>query len=63
MTLEEKIAQYEPKSWALYCNNNFIETFPSHKAAKRALHNKCMEMQKYPYDYADEYYTIKPHKL
>ena len=40
MTEQEKIAQYKPKSWALYCNNNFIESFPSHKAAKRALHKK-----------------------
>lgn len=62
MTQEEKKIRYSPKPWALYCNNSFITSFPSHNAAKRALHKKCEDMKRYPYDYADEYYTIKPYK-
>lgn len=62
MTQEEKKEQFKPKEWALYNNEEFITSFPSHKAAKLALHNKCKEMKKYPYDYADDYYTIKPYK-
>lgn len=62
MTQEEKQERYGPKPWALYCNNEFVMSFDSHKAAKLALHKKCEEMKKYPYDYADEYYTIKPYK-
>jgi hypothetical protein len=62
MSKEEKQKQFEPKEWALYNNGEFITSFPSHKAAKLALHKKCEEMKKYPYDYADDYYTIKPYK-
>lgn len=62
MTNEEKITQYLPKPYALYCNGEFVESFPSHKAAKLALHRKCELMKKYPYDYADDYYTIKTYK-
>lgn len=61
MTQEEKDIKYRPKRWAMYNNDNFITTFPSHNAAKRALHKKCVEMKKYPYDYADDYYSIKPY--
>lgn len=61
MTQEEKKILYRPKPWALYCNGNFVMSYSSHNAAKRALHHKCVEMKKYPYDYADEYYTIKPY--
>ena len=61
MTITEKKLLYQPKPWALYCNNTFVDSYPSHNAAKRALHRKCMDMKKYPYDYADEYYTIKPY--
>lgn len=61
MTNEEKQLLYEPKWFALYCNNEFISAYPSHKSAKAALHRKCEEMKKYPYDYADEYYAIKPY--
>lgn len=63
MTKEEKDIKYRPKCWAMYNNGNFITTFPSHNAAKRALHEKCVEMKKYPYDYADDYYSIKPYNL
>ena len=62
MTLQEKELLYSPKPWALYCNGSFVCSYSSHNAAKRALHRKCEEMKKYPYDYADEYYTIKPYK-
>ena len=62
MTQQEKEILYKPKLWALYCNGYFIDYFLSHKAAKRALHYKCMQMKKYPYDYVDEYYTIKPYE-
>ena len=61
MTQEEKRTLYEPKPWALYCNDEFVCSFPSHNEAKRVLHRKCEEMKKYPYDYADEYYSIKPY--
>ena len=63
MTQEEKKRLYHPKPWALYCNGNFVMSYFSHNAAKRALHYKCENMKKYPYDYADEYYTIKPYNV
>lgn len=58
----EKKALYCPKPWALYCNGEFVWSYPSHAEAKRALHRKCELMKKYPYDYADDYYTIQPYK-
>lgn len=61
MKFNEKKALYCPKPWALYCNGEFVWPYPSHAEAKRALHRKCEEMKKYPYDYADDYYTIKPY--
>ena len=61
-TNNKKEKLYEPKPWAMYCNGVFVESFPSHNAAKLALHKKCEEMKRYPYDYADEYYTIKPYR-
>lgn len=63
MTQEEKKLLFRPKPWALHCNNVFVDSFPSHAAAKRALHLKCVEMKRYPYDYVDEFYTIKPYKV
>jgi len=63
MTLEEKKRMSRPKPWALYCNGIFVISYPSHNAAKRALHYKCEDMKKYPYDYADEYYTIEPYNV
>ena len=51
----------KPKRWALYCNNEFVCSYSSHKSAKAALHRKCEDMKKYPYDYDDEFYTIKPY--
>ena len=62
MTQEEKKEQFKPKKWALYNNEEFITSFCSHKAAKLALHKKCEMMKKYPYDYVDDYYTIKPYQ-
>ena len=62
MTQKEKQELYKPKPWALYDNDEFLESFESHKAAKRALHYKCEVAKKYPYDYADDYYTIKPYE-
>ena len=59
--MTDKETLYRPKRWALYCNDEFVTSFPSHNAAKRELHYKCEEMKKYPYDYEDEYYTIKPY--
>lgn len=61
MTITEKKLLCQPKPWALYCNNTFVDSYPSHNAAKRALHRKCIDMKNNPYDYADEYYTIKPY--
>lgn len=63
MTQEEKQLLYKPKQWALYCNGEFITSYHSKNAAKRALHRKCEDAERYPYDYADEYYTIKPYKI
>ena len=63
MTKEEKKSLFRPKPWALYCNGIFVTSYPSHNAAKRVLHYKCEDMIKYPYDYADEYYTIKPYNI
>jgi hypothetical protein len=62
MTQEEKQEQFKPKKCALYINDEFIASFDSHKAAKLALHKKSKMMKKYPYDYADDYYTIKPYQ-
>lgn len=62
MTREEKEEQFKPKKWAMYNNGVFVTTFRSHTEAKKALHRKCEEMKKYPYDYADDYYTIKPYQ-
>lgn len=61
MTQEEKQLLYKPKRWALYRNNEFISSYPSHNSAKAALHRRCELMKKYPYDYEGEYYTIKPY--
>ncbi len=62
MTKEEKEQLYKPKRWALYCNDEFVMSYESRNAAKRALHYRCEEAKKYPYDCADEYYMIKPYK-
>lgn len=62
MTKEEKIEQFKPKRWALYNNGEFVTSFLSHTAAKKALHNRCELMKKYPYDYSDDYFTIKPYE-
>ena len=62
MTQEEKEMQFKQKKWAMYNNGVFVTVFDSHTKAKKALHNKCEEMKKYPYDYADDYYTIKPYQ-
>lgn len=59
---KEKQLLYKPKQWALYCNNEFISSYSSKNSAKAALHKKCEEMKKYPYDYDKEYYTIKPYQ-
>lgn len=61
MTREEKKELYKPKRGAMYRNGEFVRSYLSHKAAKRALHHQCELMEKYPYDYFDEYYTIKPY--
>ena len=61
MRKEEKRKRYAPKPWALYRNGEFVWSYDSHNAAKRALHEKCVLAKKYPYDYADEYYTIRPY--
>jgi hypothetical protein len=62
-TKEEKQQLYKPKQWGLYCNDEFVSSYPSHNAAKAALHRKCEDMKKYPYDYDGEHYNIKPLKI
>ena len=61
MIQKEKQLLYKPKWWALYCNNEFISAYQSHKSAKAALHRKCEEMKNAPYECDGEYYTIKPY--
>lgn len=61
MTKEEKEQLYRPKRWALYCNDEFVSSYPSHNSAKAALHRKCEEIKKYSYDCDNEFYTIKPY--
>lgn len=61
MTREEKKELYKPKQWAMYRNDEFVRSYLSHNAAKRALHHQCKLMEEYPYDYCDEHYTIKPY--
>lgn len=39
---------YEPKPWAMHCNGVFVESFPSHNAAKLALHKKMRRNEKIP---------------
>ena len=60
---EEKKRLFRPKPWALYCNDRFVMSYPSYNAAKHALHHRCEEIKRYPYDYEGEYYTIKPYKI
>jgi hypothetical protein len=57
MTKEEKRKLYTPKWWNLYENGNFIDSFPSHNAAKKAKHIKIKEAND---DWLDLYYEIKP---
>lgn len=59
MTKEEKRKAFEPKSWNLYENGEFIDSFPSHAAAKKAMHFKNKEACD---DWLDLYYEIKPAK-
>ncbi len=59
MTKEEKRKAFEPKWWNLYENGEFIDSFPSHAAAKRAMHFKKMEAYD---DWLDLDYEIKPAK-
>ena len=62
MTKEEKEKIFKPKWYALYEDDKFICSYPSHKAAKYALHKKIVKMKKYPYDFADIIgYSIKPY--
>ena len=57
MTKEEKKKLYQPKRWNLFENDNFIDSFPSHSAAKKAKHFKIKEAYD---DFLDITYTIKP---
>ena len=68
MTREEKkkikAKQFEPKcEWALYNRFTILDVFPSHTKAKNALHWKLEDVKKYPYDYADDDFHIKPYKV
>ena len=56
MTKEDKKELYRPKRWALYCNGDFVCTYESHAAAKRAKYFKNKEADE---NWADETYTIK----
>ena len=57
MTKEEKKEKYSPKRWDLYENGKYVDTFPSHAAAKKAKHFKIKESYD---DMLDLYYEIKP---
>ena len=56
MTQEEKQKQFKPHSWNLYENGRYIDTLPSHAAAKRAKYFKTKEAYD---DMLDLTYTIK----
>ena len=43
MTKEQKRRLFEPHWWGLYENGELIDTFPSHKEAKKARHFKIVE--------------------
>lgn len=59
MTKEEKRKAFEPKWWNLYENGEFIDSFPSHAAAKKAKHFMEVEANA---DWLDLSYEIKPAK-
>jgi hypothetical protein len=46
--------------WNLYENEEFIDSFPSHAAAKKAKHFKIKESYM---DCLDIHYEIKPQKI
>ena len=56
MTKEEKQKQFKPQTWNLYENGQYIDTFYSHAAAKRAKYFKTKEASD---DMLDLTYTIK----
>lgn len=60
MTKEEKIKAFEPKQYALYINGRFYSTYPSHSAAKKALHLKRKESYE---NWDDDVYEIKPYRI
>ena len=57
MTAEQIKEMYTPHWWNLYENGEFIDSFPSHSKAKKALHFKLKEAND---DMLDLYYEIKP---
>ena len=57
MTKEEKKELYAPKQWNLYENGKFIDSFPSHKAAKKAKYFKTKEAND---NWLDLSYEIRP---
>ena len=59
MTKEEKRELYKPKWWAVYENGTFIGAWPSHKAAKAAMHRKIVEAEE---SWLDAFYEIKPYE-
>lgn len=56
MTKEKKKKLYEPHWWNLYENGVFIDSFPSHSAAKKAKHRLKVEAEQ---DWLDLTYTLK----
>ncbi len=55
-----KSEKYKPKPYDLYENGRFIDTFPSHAAAKKKKHFLIVEAYQ---DMLDLDYEIKPHKI
>jgi len=55
-----KAEQFAPKPYALYANDEFISSFPSHKSAKKERYFKQKEANQ---DMLDISYTVKPYKF
>ena len=56
MTKAEKEKLFKPQRWDLYCNGEFVDSFESHAAAKKAKHFAIKSSYK---NYTDEYFEIK----
>ena len=56
MTRAEKEKQFNPQRWDLYCNGEFVDSFESHAAAKKAKYFKNKSASA---NYTDEHFEIR----